>query len=86
MPPQAPTTPQPRMDINNGKFELMKDIGSGNFGVAKLMRDRQSGELLAVKCVLGLPATNACQMACDWLGLCRASLALSGSGRGAAAC
>ena len=52
-PPQAPAAaqpPQPRMDTANGKFELMKDIGSGNFGVAKLMRDRQTGELLAVKC------------------------------------
>jgi hypothetical protein len=50
MAPQAPATPQPRMDTANGKFELMKDIGSGNFGVAKLMRDRQTGEMLAVKC------------------------------------
>jgi len=39
MAPQAPATPQPRMDTANGKFELIKDIGSGNFGVAKLMRD-----------------------------------------------
>jgi L-2-hydroxyglutarate oxidase LhgO len=50
MAPQAPATPQPRMDTANGKFELIKDIGSGNFGVAKLMRDRQTGEVLAVKC------------------------------------
>ncbi len=50
MAPQAPATPQPRMDTANGKFELIKDIGSGNFGVAKLMRDRQTGEMLAVKC------------------------------------
>ena len=27
----------------------IKDIGSGNFGVAKLMRDRSTGELVAVK-------------------------------------
>lgn len=31
------------------QFEFIKDIGSGNFGVAKLMRDRQTGELVAVK-------------------------------------
>lgn len=37
------------MDINNTKFEMIKDIGSGNFGVAKLMKDRQTGELVAVK-------------------------------------
>ena len=52
-PPQLPAAAQPpqlRMDTANGKFELIKDIGSGNFGVAKLMRDRQTGEMLAVKC------------------------------------
>ena len=27
----------------------IKDIGSGNFGVAKLMRDKTTGELVAVK-------------------------------------
>lgn len=37
------------MDINNAKFEMIKDIGSGNFGVAKLMKDRLTGELVAVK-------------------------------------
>ena len=37
------------MDCNIAKFEMIKDIGSGNFGVAKLMKDRQTGELVAVK-------------------------------------
>jgi serine/threonine-protein kinase SRK2 len=37
------------MDVTNPKFELIRDIGSGNFGVAKLMRDKQTGELVAVK-------------------------------------
>ena len=37
------------MDMNNTKFEMIKDIGSGNFGVAKLMKDRFTGELVAVK-------------------------------------
>ena len=27
----------------------MRDIGSGNFGVARLMRDKQTDELVAVK-------------------------------------
>lgn len=27
----------------------IRDIGSGNFGVAKLMKDRKTGELVAVK-------------------------------------
>ncbi|KAI3434192.1 Protein kinase domain-containing protein [Psidium guajava] len=31
------------------RYEILKDIGSGNFGVAKLVRDRRSGELFAVK-------------------------------------
>lgn len=31
------------------EYEFIKDLGSGNFGVAKLMRHRKSGELVAVK-------------------------------------
>ncbi|KAJ8772094.1 hypothetical protein K2173_027271 [Erythroxylum novogranatense] len=31
------------------RYEVVKDIGSGNFGVAKLVRDRWSRELYAVK-------------------------------------
>lgn len=31
------------------RYELVRDIGSGNFGVARLMRDRQTTELVAVK-------------------------------------
>lgn len=31
------------------RYEILKDIGSGNFGVAKLVRDKCSGELYAVK-------------------------------------
>ncbi|URE42927.1 serine threonine-protein kinase [Musa troglodytarum] len=31
------------------KYELVKDIGSGNFGVARLMRDMVTGELVAMK-------------------------------------
>eukprot|EP00249_Psilotum_nudum_P009680 c22090_g1_i1 orf=254-1258(+) len=31
------------------KFELVRDIGSGNFGVARSMRDKKTGELVAVK-------------------------------------
>ncbi|KAL3133461.1 Serine/threonine-protein kinase srk2a [Trebouxia sp. C0009 RCD-2024] len=37
------------MDVTNPKYEMIRDIGSGNFGVAKLMRDKQTGELVAVK-------------------------------------
>ncbi|KAF5193743.1 Serine/threonine-protein kinase SRK2E [Thalictrum thalictroides] len=43
----------PGMDMpimhDSDRFELVKDIGSGNFGVARLMRDKQSKELVAVK-------------------------------------
>lgn len=35
------------MDL--GKYELIRDIGSGNFGVAKLCRAKDTGELVAVK-------------------------------------
>ncbi|KAF8405823.1 hypothetical protein HHK36_007900 [Tetracentron sinense] len=31
------------------KFELVKDIGSGNFGVARLMRNKETRELVAIK-------------------------------------
>ncbi|XP_057807149.1 serine/threonine-protein kinase SAPK2-like [Salvia miltiorrhiza] len=31
------------------RYEIVKDLGSGNFGVAKLVRDKWSGELYAVK-------------------------------------
>ncbi|KAJ7299424.1 hypothetical protein O6H91_Y234700 [Diphasiastrum complanatum] len=31
------------------RYELMRDLGSGNFGSAKLMRDKNTRELLAVK-------------------------------------
>eukprot|EP00252_Welwitschia_mirabilis_P021106 TRINITY_DN530_c0_g1_i1.p1 TRINITY_DN530_c0_g1~~TRINITY_DN530_c0_g1_i1.p1 ORF type:complete len:360 (-),score=69.65 TRINITY_DN530_c0_g1_i1:604-1683(-) len=34
---------------DNDRYELVKDIGSGNFGVARLMRDRQTRDLVAVK-------------------------------------
>lgn len=30
-------------------YELVKDIGSGNFGVARLMRNKDTGELVAMK-------------------------------------
>uniref|UniRef100_A0A2P2LSY5 non-specific serine/threonine protein kinase n=2 Tax=Rhizophora mucronata TaxID=61149 RepID=A0A2P2LSY5_RHIMU len=43
----------PGMEIpiihDSDRYELVRDIGSGNFGVAKLMRDRQTNELVAVK-------------------------------------
>ncbi|XAR62139.1 Non-specific serine/threonine protein kinase [Bertholletia excelsa] len=31
------------------RYEIVKDIGSGNFGVAKLVRDKRTRELFAVK-------------------------------------
>lgn len=41
------------MDIpsmhDHDRYELVKDIGSGNFGVARLMRDKKTRELVAVK-------------------------------------
>lgn len=33
------------------RYETIKDIGSGNFGVAKLVRERQSGKLYAIKVI-----------------------------------
>lgn len=31
------------------KYELVKDIGSGKFGVARLMRNKETKELVAMK-------------------------------------
>ncbi|KAE8680017.1 Serine/threonine-protein kinase SRK2E [Hibiscus syriacus] len=43
----------PRMELpimhESDRYELFKDIGSGNFGVARLMRDKHKDELVAVK-------------------------------------
>ncbi|CAL9767072.1 unnamed protein product [Musa acuminata subsp. burmannicoides] len=34
---------------DSDRYELVRDIGSGNFGIARLMRDKQTRELVAVK-------------------------------------
>uniref|UniRef100_A0A164UAJ7 Protein kinase domain-containing protein n=1 Tax=Daucus carota subsp. sativus TaxID=79200 RepID=A0A164UAJ7_DAUCS len=34
---------------DSDRYDLVKDIGSGNFGIARLMRDKQTKELVAVK-------------------------------------
>ncbi|XP_071710607.1 serine/threonine-protein kinase SRK2E-like [Rutidosis leptorrhynchoides] len=43
----------PGMDLpimhDSDRYDLVRDIGSGNFGVARLMRDKQTKELVAVK-------------------------------------
>lgn len=31
------------------KYELLKELGSGNFGVARLVKDKKTKELFAVK-------------------------------------
>ncbi|XP_027192514.1 serine/threonine-protein kinase SRK2I-like [Cicer arietinum] len=43
----------PGMDMpimhDSDRYDLVRDIGSGNFGVARLMQDKQTKELVAVK-------------------------------------
>nr|QSH71650.1 serine/threonine-protein kinase SAPK8-like [Hedychium coronarium] len=50
---RAALTVGPGMDLpimhDSDRYELVKDIGSGNFGIARLMRDKQTKELVAVK-------------------------------------
>ncbi|MQM08150.1 hypothetical protein Taro_041002 [Colocasia esculenta] len=50
---RAALTVGPAMDMpimhDSDRYELVKDIGSGNFGVARLLRDKQTRELVAVK-------------------------------------
>nr|AEF00939.1 serine/threonine-protein kinase [Oryza sativa Japonica Group] len=50
---RAALTVGPGMDMpimhDGDRYELVRDIGSGNFGVARLMRSRADGQLVAVK-------------------------------------
>lgn len=50
---RSAVTVGPGMDLpimhDSDRYELVRDIGSGNFGVARLMRDKQTEELVAVK-------------------------------------
>jgi serine/threonine-protein kinase SRK2 len=45
--------PPPTMDMpimhDSDRYDFVRDIGSGNFGVARLMRDKHTKELVAVK-------------------------------------
>ncbi|CAL0306698.1 unnamed protein product [Lupinus luteus] len=38
-----------RLDLIMEKYETVKDLGAGNFGVARLMRNKESKELVAMK-------------------------------------
>ncbi|XP_061363525.1 serine/threonine-protein kinase SRK2I [Gastrolobium bilobum] len=50
---RASVTVGPGMDMpimhDSDRYDLVRDIGSGNFGVARLMQDKQTRELVAVK-------------------------------------
>ncbi|KAK7263089.1 hypothetical protein RJT34_30673 [Clitoria ternatea] len=50
---RAALTVGPGMDLpimhDSDRYDLVRDIGSGNFGVARLMQDKQTKELVAVK-------------------------------------
>ncbi|KAK6128925.1 hypothetical protein DH2020_037329 [Rehmannia glutinosa] len=50
---RAAMTVGPGMDMpimhDSDRYDFVRDIGSGNFGVARLMRDKQTKELVAVK-------------------------------------
>lgn len=52
-PDRSALTVGPGMDMpimhDSDRYELVRDIGSGNFGIARLMRDRRTSELVAVK-------------------------------------
>ncbi|KAK9164372.1 hypothetical protein Syun_005274 [Stephania yunnanensis] len=43
---------------DSDRYEHVKDIGSGNFGLARLMRDKQTKELVAVKYIERGDKTN----------------------------
>ncbi|KAL3651117.1 Serine/threonine-protein kinase sapk10 [Castilleja foliolosa] len=50
---RAAVTVGPGLDMpimhDSDRYDFVRDIGSGNFGVARLMRDKQTKELVAVK-------------------------------------
>lgn len=47
------------------RYEILKELGSGNFGVAKLVKDKWSGELYAVKYIeRGKKVTSVFQDSC----------------------
>jgi hypothetical protein len=50
---RAPITVGPGVDMpimhDSDRYDFVRDIGSGNFGVARLMRDKHTKELVAVK-------------------------------------
>ena len=50
---RAAVTMGPAMDMpimhDSDRYDFVRDIGSGNFGVARLMTDKQTKELVAVK-------------------------------------
>ncbi|PKA57385.1 Serine/threonine-protein kinase SAPK10 [Apostasia shenzhenica] len=50
---RAAMTVGPAMDMpimhDSDRYELVRDIGAGNFGIARLMKDKQSKEMVAVK-------------------------------------
>ncbi|GJZ65762.1 serine/threonine-protein kinase SRK2E-like protein [Tanacetum coccineum] len=48
LPGMGPCMDMPIMH-DSDRYELVKDIGAGNFGVARLMRDKFTNELVAVK-------------------------------------
>lgn len=37
-----------RVDMDE-RYETLKELGSGNFGVARLAKDKETGELVAIK-------------------------------------
>jgi len=39
------------VDYDRGRYELVKELGAGSFGVAWLMKDRRTGELVACKLI-----------------------------------
>ncbi|KAK6924093.1 Protein kinase domain, partial [Dillenia turbinata] len=53
MDPRVALTIGPGMDMpimhDSDRYDFVRDIGSGNFGVARLMTDKQTKELVAVK-------------------------------------
>lgn len=45
------TSTSAQVDYDRSRYELVKELGAGSFGVAWLLKDRRTGELVACKLI-----------------------------------
>lgn len=58
-------------------YELVKDLGSGNFGVARLMRDKRTGQAIAIKFIERGDKVCCCGSICSRSAFLESTLAVN---------